>query len=246
MKEEVLRLAYLIRAFENEIDRQFKAGIITGTVHLSKGQEYIDAQIITYFDNPLVFGNHRSHGQYIATTGDITGCYQQILQNRTQHLYYPDKFLSTGIQGGLCPVAVGNALAYKLKGIERQVLCFVGDGTLAQGVFWESVNFAALYNLNITFIIIDNGYSMSKTKSRIEAYQIANLYNIHYSSFDSNGGYYEKQGCQLIYVQCSRLCGHSCNDTQIYRQKDEKLTDILTDINYAKEAEQIISGLIAR
>lgn len=234
MKEEHIKTAYLIRAFENEIQKQFTAGIIKGTVHLSIGQELADVEVIRSYDNPLVFGNHRSHGQYIAATDDIKGCYKQILQNRTQHLYYPDKFLSTGIQGGLCPVAAGNALAYKLRGIDRRVLCFIGDGTLGQGVFWESLNFSAIKKLPITFVIIDNGYSMSHTETAINIDKIKELYRL------------TEEGCQVIHHRVTRLCGHSCNDTQAYRPKDEQRIDLLTDNDYAKEAEQTISALIGR
>jgi len=235
---KVLKLAYLIRAFENEIQKQFKAGIIKGTVHLSIGQELVDVGIISAYKNPLVFGNHRSHGQYIAATKDIVGCYRQILSNMTQHLYYPDKFLATGIQGGLCAVAVGNALAFKLKGIKRKVLCFIGDGTLGQGLFWESLNFASINHLNITFVIIDNGYSMSKTQSEINIQKISELFNVY-------DGLSETE-CSVVHRKVSRLCGHSCNDTQMYRPKDEVLKNLLTDKKYAQEAEQIISKLIGR
>ena len=246
MTEKQIQLAYTIRAFELEIEKQFKAGIIKGTVHLSMGQECSDVEIITAYENPMVFGNHRSHGQYIATTGDIAGCYQQILQNRTQHLYYPDKFLATGVQGGLCPVAVGNALAFKMKGIHRRVLVFIGDGTLGQGVFWESLNFAAINQLPMTFIIVDNGYSMSKTKLGMNIWEIAELFDAYYGE----AGDEPVTGLSILYRRVPRLCGHSINDTQTYRPKDELLKDCLNhDIQshyYEEQAEQIIQTHIGR
>lgn len=235
-------LEYIIRAFEEEIQRQFKSGILKGTIHLCIGQEHIDVAIIKSFNNPLIFGNHRSHGQYIASTGDLKGLYKQICENRTQHLYYPDKFLSHGVQGALCPVAVGNALAFKLRGINRKVLCFVGDGTLGQGIFWESLNFAVQYSLNISFVIIDNDYSMSKTKNLITAVNLNSVFPIHVELLNDE----HKDGCVVIYTSCSRLCGHSCNDTQQYRSKNELLIDYLTDETKKKHAEQIVQDIIGR
>lgn len=237
-------LAQIIRQFEIEVQSQFQAGVIKGTVHLCIGQELSDVEIIKYYEDPLVFGNHRSHGQYIAATKDIKGCYKQILDFKSQHLYYPDKFISNGIQGALCPVAVGNALGLKIKGSERRVLCFIGDGTLGQGVFWESLNFASIHDLSISFVVVDNGYSMSKTKSMIDVRGIARAFNVAYREYPDM----KKDGagsCEIVYVKVSRLCGHSCNDTQTYRDKDEILNDQITT-KYESEAKQVIQDIIGR
>ena len=67
---------------------------------------------------------------------------------------------STPIVGGTIPVAVGVALATKMKGLNRVVVAFFGDGGFEEGVVHESLNFAALKNLPLIFVCENNGYSV--------------------------------------------------------------------------------------
>lgn len=201
---------------------------------MSIGQEIADCAIIAYHNNPFVFGNHRSHGQYLAATRDIKGCYKQIEEGMSQHLFFKDKFMSNGIQGALSPVAYGMSLGFNIKKINRDVICFVGDGTLGQGVFYETLRHNLNLNSNITFVIIDNGYSMSPTpklpdiKLLSQSFQIPFLvFNqklfMSYESEEKNlkNFLYENKGMKIIYAFCDRITGHSCNDTQMYRPKYE-------------------------
>jgi TPP-dependent pyruvate/acetoin dehydrogenase alpha subunit len=233
LHEQVIRNYYVEKCIESAT----KQGLLTGSLHLSIGQEACDVGIINAFDNPLVFGNHRSHGQFLAATNNLDSLIIQLKNGMSQHLYAENKFISHGVQGGLCPIAVGNALAFKNKGIKRRVLCFIGDGTLAQGTFTESLYLASIYQAPITFIIIDNKYSMSNTKlpsCKENFYFVTDLiraYNIKcYVLLDSRNvlGIYNMganidalAGPDSIYIRCNRLCGHSCSDTQVYRPKEE-------------------------
>jgi len=233
LHEQVIRNYYVERCIESAV----KQGLLKGSLHLSIGQEACDVGIISAFNNPLVFGNHRSHGQFLATTGNLDNLISQLKEGMSQHLYREDTFLSHGIQGGLCPIAVGNALAFKKKGVNRRVVCFIGDGTLAQGTFTESLYLASVYQAPVTFVVIDNRYSMSETKlprCRENFYFVTDLiraYGIKCSvELDSKNvlGLYGiasninvLDGPNSIYVKCNRLCGHSCSDTQMYRSKEE-------------------------
>ncbi len=215
------------------IKKAFDQKLLGGTLHLSLGQESIDVGVISAYDNPLVFGNHRSHGQYLICTKDIDSLIIQLKNGRSQHLYCKDKFISHGIQGGLCPIAVGNALAFKKQGINRRVICFVGDGTLAQGTFTESLYLAAIYKAPITFVVIDNGYSMSATQcpnAPYFAYRLFHSYNIPSDCFHDIKKVDIVQskvrtniiGPYGICFRSNRLCGHSCSDTEVYRPEEEK------------------------
>lgn len=213
--------AALIATAENWIYKKFHEGELKGTVHLSLGQELVDTAIIQACDNPLVFGNHRSHGQFIATTGDLAGLFRQLLAGQSQHLYYPDKFMSTGIQGGLVPVAFGNALAFKRKGIDRRVLCFIGDGTMAQGVVWETLQLMQIHDVNMTLVVIDNNYSMGQTVRPLV------MPDHPFVAYYRGVGPYDTEivnapGPRLLQCHIERLCGHSCNDTEMYRPKEER------------------------
>ena len=211
-------------AVETEIGKLFDSKVITGTIHLSFGQEMIDSYICLSFPDAMFFGNHRSHGQYLAATQDLKGLINQILCNRTQHLYYPDKFLSTGIQGGLIPTAVGSALAFSKD--NRKVVCFIGDGTTGEGTFYESLNMVKYFGLsNVIIVIIDNEFSMSQTKSIPDLYNLAKAFNFDYyfncCSFDNI------KRSTIFHYKTKRLCGHSCNDTQMYRDPKEKSVEYI-------------------
>jgi TPP-dependent pyruvate/acetoin dehydrogenase alpha subunit len=73
----------------------------------------------------------------------------------SQHIQWGN-FYSNGIQGGIVPVATGMALAEKARQTGKIVLAFIGDGTLGEGVLYESLNMAALWKLPILIVLEDN------------------------------------------------------------------------------------------
>lgn len=223
-----------IKQIEKKIQTMYDSGEIEGSIHLSYGQEAVDVGIIQACkdagQDPFICGNHRSHGQYLQFADGKT-LISELKVFRGQHLYIPDRMITTGIQGGLTGVAVGIAYAFKRKGINRRVLCFIGDGTLGQGILYESLGLASLFKVPITFIIIDNNYSMSATKFNNSCYHLAKQFKLNYC-YIKNGHLkrtvYNKAinlfltilpG--IIKIDTKRLCGHSCSDTQMYRPKNE-------------------------
>jgi 2-oxoisovalerate dehydrogenase E1 component len=217
LTDRVIEIALQIRKVELEILRRFKAGELTGTIHLSIGQELIDTSIIAAFDNPMVFGNHRSHGQYIAATGDVDGLIRQIENGMSQHLYFPEKFISHGIQAALLPVAYGYA-----SGSGRHVISFVGDGTLGQGTLYETLGLLQRRPARQTIVVMDNGYSMSATEKRPDVLLLGKSFGIPVTEWREDAVIKPLDGPQIIYAPCVRLCGHSCNDTEMYRPPEER------------------------
>jgi TPP-dependent pyruvate/acetoin dehydrogenase alpha subunit len=78
----------------------------------------------------------------------------------SQHIHWRN-FYSNGIQGGITPVATGMALAEKVHAKNRIVLVFIGDGTLGEGILYESLNIAALWKLPILFVLEDNRFAQT-------------------------------------------------------------------------------------
>ena len=68
---------------------------------------------------------------------------------------------ANGIVAGGIPIAAGAALAYQLRGEDRVVACFFGDGATNEGAFHEAVNLAAIWKLPVVFICENNKYGMS-------------------------------------------------------------------------------------
>ena len=160
-----------IRLFEQSLLDLFSTGALSGTTHTCLGQETVAVGVVSAIDRArdIVFSNHRGHGHFLAYCGEVERLYLEILgksggvcggRGGSQHLCF-DNFYSNGIQGGIVPVATGMALAEKHKGSGAVAVVFLGDGTLGEGVVYESFNIASLWSLPIVFVIEHNGYAQS-------------------------------------------------------------------------------------
>jgi len=162
--------ALLIRRVEDTFLDLFSEGKLNGTVHTCSGQEFSALSISSNMNkDDYIFSSHRCHGHYIAHTGDVKGLIAELMGKRSgacggigssQHLFN-DNFYSNGIQGGIVPVAAGVALAEKQKDSGRVVVVFIGDGTLGEGVVYETMNMASLLGLPLHIVCENNMYSQS-------------------------------------------------------------------------------------
>ena len=165
MIEKLLDKCLRIRLFENNLLELFKRGEITGTVHTCVGQEYTGVFLSNFLKKgDIAFSNHRGHGHYLSFTEDYKGLLNELLSKEngcsrgfggTQHLIN-DNFISNGIQGGMVPIAAGVGL--NLKNSKKDNICFtfIGDGTLGEGLLWESLNIISKWRLPILIILEDN------------------------------------------------------------------------------------------
>lgn len=252
-KEEISLVArlyeklFLIRKFEEEIEPLFQKNELLGTVHCCNGQEAIAAGIISALSkDDIVVSNHRCHGHYIAHTGDIEGLLAELMGRVTgvsggrggsQHLH-KNNFYSNGITGGMTAVAAGMAMAEKIKKSDAIVVSFVGDGAFGQGILYESLNMASLWNLPILYIVENNFYAMSTHISR----HLAGSFKGRSEAFSIRFAEYKTNDAMEIYSigkelsQCVRkdsrpyiavfdtyrYCGHSKSDTRSYRTRAEE------------------------
>jgi TPP-dependent pyruvate/acetoin dehydrogenase alpha subunit len=165
----------LIRRFEERALAEFSAGRLFGTTHAYIGEE-ADAAAIFSVAGPddIVWSNHRCHGHFLAYGGDPYALAAELMGKSTglvggrggsQHIHWRN-FYSNGIQGGITPVATGMALAQKVQKTGNLVMAFIGDGTLGEGVLYESLNIAALWQLPILFIVEDNHYAQTTPVER--------------------------------------------------------------------------------
>ena len=98
--------------------------------------------------------------------GKATGCSKG--KGGSMHFFAPDKnyWGGHGIVGGQTPLGLGLAYGLKYKGLKGAAMCFLGDGAVNQGCFYESLNMAALFELPVIYIIENNGYSMGTSLER--------------------------------------------------------------------------------
>ncbi|MDJ0948155.1 MAG: pyruvate dehydrogenase (acetyl-transferring) E1 component subunit alpha [Alphaproteobacteria bacterium] len=63
------------------------------------------------------------------------------------------------------PHAVGAALAVKLRGEDRAVVCIMGDGATSKGDFYESLNLAGVWSVPAVFLVNNNQWAISVPRS---------------------------------------------------------------------------------
>jgi TPP-dependent pyruvate/acetoin dehydrogenase alpha subunit len=162
---------FLIRRFEETLLDLFARGEMSGTTHTCIGQEADGVGVVSCLDpaRDVVVSNHRCHGHYLAFTDDVDGLLREVLgraggvcggKGGSQHLCAPN-FYSNGVLGSTVPLAAGIALAQRERGEGGIATVFIGDGTLGQGVVYESLNFASLWTLPLLVVLEHNGYAQS-------------------------------------------------------------------------------------
>ena len=170
-----LHTAYLVRTVEEQLLRLFAAGKLSGTTHTCIGQEMAAVALAAALDRrtDVVVSNHRCHGHYLAWTDDPDGLLAEVMGKATgacgglggsQHLCAPG-FYSNGIQGGIVPVAAGLAFARKLEANGGIAAVCIGDGTLGEGVVYETLNMAAKWRLPLLVVLENNLYAQSTSQS---------------------------------------------------------------------------------
>ena len=110
-------------------------------------------------------------------------------------LNLPDhKFICSSIVGGIIPIATGIAMSIKLQNKNNHVWCWIGDMTAETGSFHEAYKYSVNHNLPITFIIEDNGKSVTTPTSVVWNRAVP-----YYLSSEYNGGILKQDN--LIYYQ---------------------------------------------
>jgi TPP-dependent pyruvate/acetoin dehydrogenase alpha subunit len=169
---QLYRALYRIRRVEEEIAQAYPSDKITSPIHLSIGQEAVAVGVCQSLrPEDVVFGSYRCHAYYLAKEGSLRGMLAELYGKATgvakgkagsMHLIDPSAGVmgASAIVASTIPQAVGYAMALKNRGERRVVAVFFGDGATEEGVFYESLNFAALHRLPILFICENNFYAI--------------------------------------------------------------------------------------
>src|SRR5688572_8983186 len=251
VRRELYELMVLSRVFETEAERQYKAARIGGYCHLSSGQEATTVgSVHALASDDLLVTGYRCHGFALARGvapeaamaelfGRADGCAHG--RGGSMHLLDVDRgfYGGWGIVAGQLPVATGLALALVRRGKEQAVVCELGDGAVNMGAWHESLNLAALWNLPVVFLIVNNGYGMGTSVARASAepdlYRRASAFRMHGERVDGDdldavvevSGRLLKRAREerepaVLEVVTYRYRGHSVADAGLaYRTKDE-------------------------
>lgn len=182
--ENLFYQALRIRLVEEKIIELYPSDKIQSPVHLSIGQESVAVTLCSQLKkDDWLFINYRGHAFYLAKNGPMPELFAELFGKRTglsqgkagsMHLADPEHGLmgSSAVVGSTISHAVGAALASKIKGEKRVFVAVFGDGATEQGVYHESLNFAALHKLPILFLCENNGLAVHTSLSERQSYNI--------------------------------------------------------------------------
>ncbi|MFX1521905.1 MAG: thiamine pyrophosphate-dependent dehydrogenase E1 component subunit alpha [Promethearchaeota archaeon] len=244
------RKMLLIREFEGRITKDF-GKIRSPFVHTYTGEEAIAVGACAAItDEDYITSTHRGHGHFIAKGGSTTSLMAEIFgkedgickgRGGSMHVADFSKNIlgANGIVGAGPPLALGVALASKLRNEDKVVLSFFGDGAANQGMLHESMNLAGAWKLPVIFILENNLYGWSTPVHRATAISDfcfrAKGYGMEGYSIDGNDviEVYETTkkavelareggGPSLIECKTYRWQGQTVTDPDIYRSEEEK------------------------
>lgn len=163
---------YFFREVESKISKIYPSGIIRCPTHLSIGQEAVPAAFSQYISSKdFSVSTHRGHLHYLAKGGNLNKFFAELLgkdsgcakgKGGSMHLIDLNvNFMGTSaIVANSIPLGVGLSLSAKIKKQNRISTIFLGEGATEEGVFYESLNFAAVKQLPSLFICENNLYSV--------------------------------------------------------------------------------------
>jgi len=239
-----------IRRLEEKSYELYSKGKIHGFMHLYDGEEAVAVGVMQALTpEDAVVATYREHGQALARgvapgviLAEMYGKQEGCARGRGGSMHLFDKttrfYGGNAIVGGHLPLAVGMALADKLRGLDRITCCFFGDGAVAEGEFHESLNLAALWQVPVLFICENNRYCMGTAlhlhqsepdiAKKAAAYRIVaravdgmDVLAVEQAAQEAASRIRAGDGPQFLECRAYRFRAHSMFDAELYRNKQE-------------------------
>lgn len=247
---EMYRRMVRIREFELASIDLFKRGQVKGAVHPYIGQEASGVGIcMALRKDDLIAGTHRSHGHNLAKGADSKRMMAEILGKETgyckgrggsMHIaaFETGSLGALAVVGAGIPLAVGAALAFKMKGEDRVAVPFTGDAGSNTGNWHEGVNMASIWNLPVVFALENNHYGVStnieystnvddlsiRAQSygipgvRIDGFDVVAVYEAAVAAVERAR---RGDGPTLLVTESYRFEGHYAGEPEVYRERSE-------------------------
>jgi pyruvate dehydrogenase E1 component alpha subunit len=239
-----------IREFELAAIDLFKRGQVKGTIHAYIGQEASGVGVcMALRTDDLIAGTHRSHGHNIAKGANTARMMAEILGKETgyckgrggsMHIaaFETGSLGALAVVGSGIPLAVGAALAFKMRGEERVTAPFTGDAGSNTGNWHESMNMAAIWKLPVIFVLENNHYGVSTRVEESTAIEDLSLRaqgygmpGVRVDGFDVLAVYEAAteavvrarrgEGPTLLVTESYRFEGHYSGEPEVYRSRAE-------------------------
>ena len=248
---QLYRMMRRIRTFEERVGELFVRGQSAGSMlHLSIGEESAAAGICAAMREGDTFTtHHRGHGIFLARGADpnrmmaeIGGKEAGYCHGKGGSMHIADMGLghlgANAIVGGGIPAVVGAGLAARHKKSGAISAAFFGDGATGQGILYESMNMAALWQLPCLFVCINNQYGMGTRIDQATAnprlHERAQAFGLAAETVDgldveavAEAGRRLVDGVRagkpaFLVVDCYRFYGHARKDKSPYRDPVEE------------------------
>lgn len=239
-----------IRRMEERCAELYTQTRIRGFLHLAVGEEAVGAGLAEAVrPDDAVVATYREHGHALLKGvsmraimaemfAKVEGCSRG--RGGSMHLFDAGVRFYGGnaIVGGGMPVAAGLALADLRLGHDRVTFCIFGEGAMAEGVFHETANLAALWNLPVVFCCENNLYAMGTALARSEsetdlclkaaAYQMPawpvdgmDVTAVEAATRKATASARSGGGPHFLEFRTYRFRAHSMYDPELYRDPDE-------------------------
>ena len=253
-KIELLHQMVRIRRFEQTALKFYSQGKMGGFLHLYIGQESIAVGTISLLgDDDHVITAYREHGHALASGMGMNECMAELYGKATgcskgkggsMHFFAPDKNFwgGHGIVGGQTPLGLGLAYGIKYKGLTGAALCFLGDGAVNQGCFYECLNMASLFDLPAIYVIENNRYSMGTSLDRSSVVdkclaQRAEAFGIEWEQADGEDLYEVRAVTQKALERAHKESRPTVIEFDTYRYYGHSVADAKHKGGYRKEEE---------
>lgn len=264
-----------IRTFEDRVGELYLRGESAGSMlHLSIGEESAAVGVCSAMrDGDTFTTHHRGHGVFLARGADpnrmmseIAGKESGYCQGKGGSMHIADMALghlgANAIVGGGIPAVVGAALAEKRRGASNVSIAFFGDGAMQQGILYESMNMAALWDLPAVFVCINNQWGMGtridQATKTTALHERALAFGLNAETVDGldvldvvdaatrivDHARAGKPG--FLAVECFRFFGHGRKDKSPYRSEDEEAVGRAKDPVFFARNSLILNGKLEK
>ncbi|OGO39568.1 MAG: dehydrogenase [Chloroflexi bacterium RBG_16_57_8] len=247
------RMMLLIRKAEDKIVEVYPEQEMRCPTHLSIGQEAAAVGVCAALrKNDYVFSTHRCHAHYLAKGGDLRRMFAELYGKKTGctggkggSMHLTDESVgmmgTSAIVGASMPLAVGAAMAFTMQGTDRVAVAFFGDAGVEQGVFHESLNFAALRRLPVLFVCENNGYATQTPQWKRQAidniHERGDIYGIPGRRIDGNDLLAVYSAAKTAIDKCRQGDGPSLLELRTYRWREHVGPNYDWDMGYRTREE---------
>ena len=240
-----------IRQFEEKVRELYEKSVMPGITHLSIGQEAVAVGVCGALQPAdYITSTHRGHGHCLAKGADLGRMFAELMgkvdgycrgKGGSMHIANQEAghLGANAIIGGGMALATGAALSAKLRKSNQIAVCFFGDGALNQGIFFEAMNMAAIWQLPIIYACENNQYGEYTPMQRVTAGDVqarGQAFDIpsvgadgmdviiaHEASVKAVKHVRDGKGPSFLIFDTYRYSGHGMSDqTRPYRSREEE------------------------